>query len=416
MRDHDPGLAGVHLDDRAHWIDPDALDELLDQRTVEQGIAPPVEQAERVRGRERLAVRTGVRQRIEAVNESRNDAEQPDLLPLQAPRIAAAIVALVVQGRQRRKLGREAGTFLQDRGRVPDVRFAGLELGVGQGLRLVQQIGGQPHFSHVLQQSDHAEKIQLIARQLQEAAERDHVDGDADRAIEGVLAFLLQLGEQEHRVGIAHDAVRHVGHRFLHPGRVDRLARLDGVEHMLEDRLGLLLGLPRARKLLVDADLLFVLDLVLDACQHARRLRAVPGGAFAQPRIIQVGAFLEVDDDLLAVLLQHLQLLVVVENESLKHERRFGPGPVELGDVHAKLQLFDGYLFSHGGGVGPAAAVPAAETGDFPSCRGRLQAVPPEGDIRIQTRGCSAANAAAGSRKAPRFPASSARFRWASSG
>ena len=53
----------------------------------------------------------------------------------------------------------------------------------------------------------------------------------------------------------------------------------------------------------------------------------------------------DVDEHLPAELAQRLELPLALQEESLKHERRFGPRSVELGDVHAELQVGHRYGF-----------------------------------------------------------------------
>src|SRR5262249_32385918 len=55
-----------------------------------------------------------------------------------------------------------------------------------------------------------------------------------------------------------------------------------------------------------------------------------------------------IDDDVLAVLHQRRDLLVVLDDKALEHERRLGPGPVELGHEHADLQFGRVDLRDHG--------------------------------------------------------------------
>src|SRR2546428_778956 len=63
-------------------------------------------------------------------------------------------------------------------------------------------------------------------------------------------------------------------------------------------------------------------------------------------RLGQLGR-IGIDEHRLAVLLQRLELLVVLQVEPLEYEWCLGPGPVELRDVHAHLQLRDRNAFLH---------------------------------------------------------------------
>src|SRR5581483_3415550 len=96
LRDHDADLAGVQFDDAADRIDADALDELLDERLVEQLAAQAVQLAERVRRRELLGIRAGRDHRRIAVDDAGDRPVDRNLGAAQAARIAAAVLALVV--------------------------------------------------------------------------------------------------------------------------------------------------------------------------------------------------------------------------------------------------------------------------------------------------------------------------------
>jgi hypothetical protein len=48
--------------------------------------------------------------------------------------------------------------------------------------------------------------------------------------------------------------------------------------------------------------------------------------------------------DVLAVLLEHVELLVALEDEALKYERCLSPRPVQLEDIHPERQFIDRYF------------------------------------------------------------------------
>jgi hypothetical protein len=60
-------------------------------------------------------------------------------------------------------------------------------------------------------------------------------------------------------------------------------------------------------------------------------------------------AALDIDEHMAAMLLQHRELMIGAQMESLEHERRFGPRAVERGYVHAELQFVHGQLFGFHG-------------------------------------------------------------------
>jgi len=100
LPDYDGELAAVQLDHAPQRKDADAADELLHQRGVEEGAAPLVEHAERCRRRNRLRVGPRRGQRIESVHDGGDRAHHADLRALEAVRIAAAVVPLVMQQRE----------------------------------------------------------------------------------------------------------------------------------------------------------------------------------------------------------------------------------------------------------------------------------------------------------------------------
>ena len=82
LRDHDGDFAGIELDCAPHRVNPDALDELLDQCFVEELSAQLVHEAERVRG-SLLRIRTRRCERRKAVDEPRDRALYRDLFTLE---------------------------------------------------------------------------------------------------------------------------------------------------------------------------------------------------------------------------------------------------------------------------------------------------------------------------------------------
>src|SRR5690348_11289380 len=82
---------------------------------------------------------------------------------------------------------------------------------------------------------------------------------------------------------------------------------------------------------------------------------------------------LQVDEHLAAIAAEDLQLLVAFQHEALERERRVGPRSVELGDVHAELQLCDRQSFLQDvaflGETRQYRASPVWNTHDFPTRR-----------------------------------------------
>ena len=143
----------------------------------------------------------------------------------------------------------------------------------------------------------------------------------------GVLALGAQLGEEQQRVRIAQHALRHAGDRRPEPLGVERAADAHRRQHVAHQRAAVGVGGFRRPDLLLDRRALGIGD-----ARHRRFHRR---------------AALEVDDDGGAVFLQGIELLLRAQHEALEHERRVGPRPIELGDVHAEPKLRDGNSSFH---------------------------------------------------------------------
>ena len=206
-----------------------------------------------------------------------------------------------------------------------------------QGSLLFHDRGRQLGLADVLQQAEQSEQLELLARQLQEAREHDHVDGDLQRAGMRRRALFAQLGDQEQRVGIAHHAVGKARHRFPDfPALQDGTALGERPQELVHGGDGLRVDRGRALHLGFDTDRVGIGGVAadLEAGQLGARARA----------ILELG-LLHVDEDVLAEFLQGLQLLVGAQVKALEHEGRIGPRAIELGDVHAELQLSHRHLF-----------------------------------------------------------------------
>src|SRR6202165_4165883 len=97
LPDDDADLAAIQLHRAAEREDADAADELLDEHRIEESAAPLVQHAERGRRRYRLGIGPARGERIEGVDDAGDRAEQSDILAFQAFRVAAAVLALVVE-------------------------------------------------------------------------------------------------------------------------------------------------------------------------------------------------------------------------------------------------------------------------------------------------------------------------------
>jgi hypothetical protein len=298
-------------------------------------------------------MRTDRRHGVEAVGNRGHGAVQADLVALQPVRIAGAVLALVVQQHQLQQLRRDAGRALEDLGGVDDMHLRHLGLRRGERAFLLQYLGRQPGLADVLQQAEQAEHLELLTLQLQEAREHDHVERHLQRPRVRGGALLTQPRDQQHGVGVADHAVGEARDRLLDLFRVEHRARaaarrshrleqlVDPLGSLLEERLGDL-------ELVLDPGLLRIRGIAADLER---------GGRGSQLDLLGRLGARRVDEHVLAEFFQRSELHRRTELEPLVHERGVGPRPVELGDIHAELELFDRDLLAfHGTGILPATA------------------------------------------------------------
>ena len=206
---------------------------------------------------------------------------------------------------------------------------------------LLQQRRGQACFTDVLQEAEQAEQPDIVGLALQEAAEHHHVHANLERASMRRRPRLAQLREQEQRVRVADHAVGKRVDEPLHLAAIEArgAAFLERLHQLLERLAGLRVERARRFDLVRELGLRRVAGIAVDGeggSGRGRRRRGDDRAHVAPP---------DVDEHLPAELAQRLELPLALQEESLKHERRFGPRSVELGDVHAELQVGHRYGF-----------------------------------------------------------------------
>jgi hypothetical protein len=102
------------------------------------------------------------------------------LIALETARVPAAVLPLVVQKGKRRELGRQARGDADDVRRKLDMLLENFLL-LRRQLLLFEQRRRQAGFADVLEQAKQSEKMDLVALELQEAAEHHHVDRHLQR-------------------------------------------------------------------------------------------------------------------------------------------------------------------------------------------------------------------------------------------
>jgi hypothetical protein len=238
-----------------------------------------------------------------------------------------------VQQRELRELGRQARRGGENFRRVLDMALGELLLLGAQGSLALEQLRGQSCLADVLQQSEQAEQLELLARELQEAGEYQHVDRYLDGARVGLRPLLPQPRNEQHGVRVAYHAVGEPLDRLLDLLGVQHPALPGGrLEELCHGREHAVIFLHRRLELGLDAGFLGIRGAALDG---ERR------GGWTQGL-----ASLEIDEHVLAELPERSELLLRAQVKPLEHERCFGPRAVELRDVHAELQLLDRELLS----------------------------------------------------------------------
>ena len=140
---------------------------------------------------------------------------------------------MTVGGLQRR-LGYASCACSASSGRrmaLDQVEFLG-----GEFARLVENLGIDAHLADVMQQSGHAQQLQLVIRQAEVIAESHRHDRNGQAVQAGIQVLALQPDQPEHRAFIAQHARRTLDHAMAGP-RVDHSAMLHVGENLF-DQLG----------------------------------------------------------------------------------------------------------------------------------------------------------------------------------
>ena len=264
--------------------------------------------------------------------------------------------------------------------RVPDMRLDVRELRLIERSRLAQHLVVDLHLADVLQQAGHAQLADFRTAQADEACEHHRMHRDVHRMVVGVLVGALEPAQPQQRVGVALDAGGHFANESVDALDVDRAIGVDRETGLAQDAIDVVddrrgiqqLGLePAAPVLAADARNVRQasgVDLALEAArdlEKALRLDARLGhvGMLARPAIRteqrtvlfdDLGAELiprrtrAIDYDLSAALLQGPDLFDVLEQKALHHEGGFGPGAVDLDDIHADLEIARRYRLVQG--------------------------------------------------------------------
>jgi len=116
--------------------------------------------------------------------------------------------------------------------RLIQVEFLG-----GEFARLVENLGIDAHLADVMQQSGHAQQLQLVIRQAEVIAEPHRHDRNGQAVQAGIQVLALQPDQPEHRAFIAQHARQVALDHAMAGPRVDHSAMLHVGENLF-DQLG----------------------------------------------------------------------------------------------------------------------------------------------------------------------------------
>src|SRR5688572_28250744 len=108
-----------------------------------------------------------------------------------------------MQSGELRELTRQPRRGAQDFLGILDVSLGDAVLDRREAFASLDEQPGQLDLADVLQQAKMAQEHDVLARHLEEAAKGGQVDGAVESVRPGVVVFVLESTEEEHRVGIA---------------------------------------------------------------------------------------------------------------------------------------------------------------------------------------------------------------------
>src|SRR5690606_23415413 len=145
LGDDQAHLASAALHQGAHGIDAEALDEALHQVLVEQAVALLVEFQQGPGGGDAILVDALGGHGVIGVHDAHDATAQGDGVPRQPPRVARAVVALVVGVYDVEHARGDVGTgALQDVDAIVDVALDDVVFLIGEATVLVEYLRGEP--------------------------------------------------------------------------------------------------------------------------------------------------------------------------------------------------------------------------------------------------------------------------------
>ena len=175
--------------------------------------------------------------------------------------------------------------------------------------------------------------------QAQLAAHGHCPDTGADGVLVGVLVMLLEAGQPDAGVRVAAHTLHYRVHGLLQADDIEGAA----VEDVAEDGVDVI-----DQGIQYQPGLGAFLLPVAGGCvglegapgeNVLERDRAVGTEPAPQQRVVFLAGLGEVDEDVLAVIAHLVDVLGALHPESLHHEGRFQPRPVQAADKHADFQV-----------------------------------------------------------------------------
>ncbi len=252
----------------------------------------------------------------------------------QAARVAAAADAFVMREGD---VDHVEGQFVKARQDVPAVFRVGLHHGhlfIREPAGFVEHIQRSFDLADVVHQGADAEHAELILRQADMPAQGQGQHADVDGMLGRVFVAVLQVRQADMGVGITQYAVHQTVDHLLDADQIDGSPVPDVIEYLVD---AVAAG---------HADLAGRGDFLLEcAAGHVSALIlgffGLGFGAVAAQGGLDDDALLDIHLHILAVLADLIDIFDALNAESLEHEWRFQPGPIQARDEHAELELVD---------------------------------------------------------------------------
>src|SRR5690606_34705771 len=294
--------------------------------------------------------RTRAADRIVGIDNAGDTRQQRDLGALQAVRVTAAIVALVMVLHHAEYLVVDAFALFQDIERVLDVFTHGAAIRCIQFLFVGgQQLARQAGITDIHHQYAGNQVFQHVRGHAQVTAEHGGQDGTANTVVVAVRILVLETCQPDHGIRVAQDAGDHGARRLAGNGQVERLAFTDLVEKMYQRARHFTMIGRSGRHLFLEWCAGGVTDRgeLADVTTYGDRHPGLAGrGERHRGRRHRANAQAQVDINVLAPDAQLLDVVLRTDMKPLHRKRGLDPRTIQLRHVHAELQILRGNLLN----------------------------------------------------------------------